>query len=97
MFSYLLRILILATIVIWLLRQLLALFAGSKKKSGRKSTPDSAANYMVKDPVCGMYMDSRLAVRLENGRETTYFCSEECKNRFLDRSSEGKSVPDANR
>jgi YHS domain-containing protein len=38
---------------------------------------------MVKDPVCGMYMDSRLAVRFEEGGETVFFCSEECKSKFL--------------
>ena len=35
-------------------------------------------NHMVKDPVCGMYMDSRLAFRLDSRKETVYFCSEKC-------------------
>ncbi len=54
-------------------------------KPPRPSTPkdDAAANHMVKDPVCGMYMDSRLAVRLDSRRESFYFCSEECKNKYL--------------
>jgi uncharacterized protein len=96
MFSYVLRFLILATVIIWLVRQILAFFTGSAKKPGRKNTSSDVANYMVKDPVCGMYMDSRLAVRLEKGKETTYFCSEECKNKFLNQSSGEKSAPEAN-
>ena len=38
---------------------------------------------MVKDPVCGMYMDPRLAVTLKKNNGVFYFCSEECKNKFL--------------
>ena len=37
----------------------------------------------VKDPVCGMYMDPKLAIPLENGKESLYFCSEECRRKFL--------------
>jgi YHS domain-containing protein len=42
---------------------------------------------MVKDPVCGMYMDSRLAIRVESRKEAFYFCSEECKNKYLEKST----------
>ena len=69
---------------------------GSARKPNRKNVPKDAENYMVKDPVCGMYMDSRLAVRLEKGKELTYFCSEECKNKFLDKSSGEWSASEAN-
>jgi YHS domain-containing protein len=78
-----------------MVRRFLALFLGAGKRPDRRNTPNSAKNYMVKDPVCGMYMDSRLAVRLERGKEPTYFCSEECKNKFLDKPSEEKSSSDA--
>jgi hypothetical protein len=33
-----------------------------------------------------MYMDSRLAIRLESGKEAVYFCSEDCKNKYLGKS-----------
>jgi len=42
---------------------------------------------MVKDPVCGMYMDSRLAVRLDKEREEFFFCSEDCKKKYLNQSA----------
>jgi uncharacterized protein len=38
---------------------------------------------MVKDPVCGMYMDPRLAIRQEEKGELLFFCSEECRQRYL--------------
>ena len=82
--------------VIWLVRRFLALFMRGPQKSSRKSaSTNGTANYMVKDPVCGMYMVSRLAVRLDNGKEPTYFCSEECKNRFLGKSSGEKPASEA--
>jgi uncharacterized protein len=95
MLSFILRILFLA-FIIWLVRFVLALFMGSAKKANRKNTAKDAENYMVKDPVCGMYMDSRVAIRLEKGKETIYFCSEECKKKFLDNPSGEKSSSEVN-
>jgi uncharacterized protein len=68
---------------VWLFRRLLSSLLGSAKKSQPQETPGSVATQMVKDPVCGMYMDSRLAVRLEKRSENFYFCSEECKKKYL--------------
>lgn len=95
MFSSIFKILVFV-LVIWMLRRFLALFLGSGKQTDRSNATKNIENYMVKDPVCGMYMDSRLAVRLEKGKEPIYFCSEECKKKFLDRSSEEKSPSEAN-
>jgi len=95
MFSSIFKILVFV-LVIWMLRRFLALFLGSGKRPDRRNAAKSFENYMVKDPVCGMYMDSRLAVRLEKGKESIYFCSEECKNKFLEKSPEEKSAPEAN-
>jgi len=41
----------------------------------------------VKDPVCGMYMDPRLAIRLEFKNGSFYFCSDECRQKFLSKPS----------
>jgi YHS domain-containing protein len=85
MLSFLLRILVLIG-VIWLVRRFAALFMNDAKKSGLKNNPADSAKHMVKDPICGMYMDSRLAVRMESGKEIVYFCSEECRNKYLGKS-----------
>lgn len=51
---------------------------------------------MVKDPVCGMYMDSRLAIRLQRNRDDIYFCSETCKQKYLNRAAETVDAPSSN-
>jgi YHS domain-containing protein len=43
---------------------------------------------MVKDPVCGMYMDPRLAVSFEGRGGPFFFCSDDCRRKFIDRPRE---------
>jgi YHS domain-containing protein len=94
MLSILFKILSLA-LLIWLLRRFLAAIL-SKTGSGKPASnfPKSAQK-MVKDPVCGMYMDSRLAVRIEEGREVVYFCSEDCRNKYLKKPPDEGAGPAA--
>jgi YHS domain-containing protein len=57
-----------------------------RKVARRQRPPDSQTNettLTVKDPVCGMYMDPRLAI--QSGGQ--YFCSEECRRRYTETSS----------
>ena len=75
------RILIFAA-VLWLIRRVIVSFGGGGKTQPEKVSPKNSS-VMVKDPVCGMYMDSRLTVRLEKRGEIIYFCSEECKKKYL--------------
>ncbi len=88
MLSYLARIVI-TLLFVWLVWRLLSAFIGFSRKAAPKKHSPAARNYMVKDPVCGMYMDSRLAVRLERGKDTLYFCSEECKQKYLNQQEKG--------
>ena len=37
---------------------------------------------MVKDPVCGTYVDPSLAVSVVRCGESIYFCSPDCKSRY---------------
>jgi YHS domain-containing protein len=76
----------------WLFQRVLGFILGAFKGNRVKSDPAGSSNQMVKDPVCGMYMDSRLAVRLDRKSEEFYFCSEECKQKYLnDPSGSGVS------
>ncbi len=60
-----------------------ALGAGSSPSGiDRKSGPTDI-NEMVKDPICGIYVLARDAKTLRTGGQTFYFCSEECRKRFL--------------
>lgn len=38
---------------------------------------------MATDPVCGMTMEKSKMVAYEEDGETIYFCSEECKDKYL--------------
>ena len=44
---------------------------------------------MVKDPYCGVYFAKKDGVHLSVNGENLYFCSEECKDKFLDKQAKG--------
>ena len=83
--AIIIRILALA-LVVWLIRSVLMSIQGFGKPRSKK-TPAQETGVMVKDPICGMYMDPRLAVCLDRGNKTIYFCSEKCKSKYLSDSS----------
>jgi len=80
--AYIFRILLII-LAVWLFRLLLTAFLRQKKAGSPNKTSDTGKN-MVKDPVCGMYMDPRLAVKHEIKNGIFYFCSENCKKKFLE-------------
>jgi YHS domain-containing protein len=43
---------------------------------------------MVRDPVCGMFLDPAHALRVEYHNQPYYFCSHDCKLNFDDRPDE---------
>jgi YHS domain-containing protein len=71
----------------WLFQRLMGYFLGASKSRRAKENSAAPSSHMVKDPVCGMYMDSRLAVRLDGKNEEFYFCSEECKQKYLNNTT----------
>jgi YHS domain-containing protein len=58
-------------------------FAGG----GVPSKPDTpkvpAAGELRKDPVCGTYVSAVGTPREQVGREVVYFCSEECRGKYV--------------
>ena len=97
MLSILFRILGLVFMT-WVFRRLMNFFLGASKSDQAKDNPAGDSKHMVKDPVCGMYMDCRLAVRLDKKSEEFYFCSEECKQKYLnDPTASGTSESAASR
>ena len=38
---------------------------------------------MAKDPVCGMTVDEKNAIKIQKDNKTYYFCSSQCKEKFL--------------
>jgi YHS domain-containing protein len=38
---------------------------------------------MIADPVCGTYVVPGKALQLARGRETLYFCSDKCRDQWV--------------
>ena len=83
----LIRILFIALALFFVYR---LLFKGSeayKRKKGRfsgKRTQINAIEEMKKDPVCGTYIPESQGIMYQKDKSTYFFCSEECKNKFLE-------------
>ena len=45
---------------------------------------DAVSKKLVRDPVCGMHISEGIALPLKQGNDTIYFCSAECRDKFLD-------------
>ncbi len=59
---------------------------GSSRTERRVDAPQhgSDAREMVRDPVCGIYISTRDAVSLNRRGGTVYFCSDECRRRYIE-------------
>jgi hypothetical protein len=65
-------------LVLRALRQLLALLA--RPSARRPDPPREVVGEMVRDPVCGTWIDRRLAVTAAGGVGAVSVCSEKCRN-----------------
>ena len=63
------------------------LFMGDKKKKAMQNDKviknKVAAGEMVKDPVCGTYVEKDSSIRVREGDKVHMFCSYECRDKFL--------------
>ena len=81
-------------LLVWLLRLLLAaliirvvwlfvkgVFAGAR---GVRPPATERSVALVRDPVCGTYIEPARAFRTRSGTTTHYFCSPRCQQVFLE-------------
>ncbi len=64
-----------------------------KKEKGRKEQrrPDPhQPKRLVRDPVCNLYLPEEDAVKLNWKGQVYYFCSEECKRKFIENEGKGR-------
>jgi uncharacterized protein len=52
---------------------------------------DQIDDVMVKDPFCGTYFARNQGVHLKSGGEDLYFCSAECRDKYLAEASKTKT------
>jgi YHS domain-containing protein len=60
----------------------------SQKAAFGKKT-DEIDDIMVKDPYCEIYFAKKDGVNLNIKGKDVYFCSKECKDKFLDKKAKG--------
>lgn len=56
----------------------------STKKTVAGETAGEIDDVMVKDPFCQAYFPKRNGVRLKANGENLYFCSQECRDKFVE-------------
>lgn len=63
------------------------LFMGDKRKremEQEKTTERKVASgELIKDPICGTYVDRDGTIRVREGEKIHVFCSYECRDKFL--------------
>jgi uncharacterized protein len=87
-FARIVRYLFWILVVSWsvsLLRKLVSSMAVPATKTGQSMDvpSDAVTRKLVRDPVCGMHLTEGLAVTQRQDGEVLYFCSEECRERFV--------------
>ena len=88
--SYLILRLLLVVALIWLIRKWLArLFSPPRPARGRSRSRAAAGQgrvvqgTMVRDPNCGTYVATELAIAARSQGHTFHFCSQECREEFI--------------
>jgi uncharacterized protein len=90
----LVRTLLLFLMLLVLARALMRFFGGVMQGVRSDRRPDRApprpasppVTKMVRDPVCGTYVVPGKAIEAGRGRDTAFFCSEACRQKFLART-----------
>jgi YHS domain-containing protein len=60
-----------------------------KKKDGQQEKEKLiATGEMVKDPICGTYIDRESSVTVRNGDAVIHFCSYDCRNKYINQLEE---------
>jgi YHS domain-containing protein len=90
MFRYLIVDLLLPLLFFLLVRSVIKSIFGSGGNAPRRDVqpmpgppPVVAGGELKKDPVCGTYVSTSVAVTRNVNGETVYFCSNECRNKFV--------------
>lgn len=77
-----LRFLVFAVLIYFLIRLVIKGNLSGFFKREKKSRSPRPLEQMKKDPVCGTYIPESQALKLNLKKETHYFCSEACREKF---------------
>jgi len=84
MLKYLFWLLVVSWTVSILRRLVGQMVSGGTGPKPYVDVPNNAVNQkLVRDPICGMHVAEGLALALKQGGETVFFCSPECRDKYL--------------
>ncbi len=79
------RLLIFAALIYIVWRALRSLTkAGAAGPGPPEGGADEVEDVMLKDPYCNIYFPSRSGIRLQREGKDLYFCSEVCRDRYIE-------------
>lgn len=68
--------------------------SGKDTSQAKEEAHRKAAGKLVKDPVCGTYVDVEGSISVRDGSTVHRFCSYECRDTFLQQLREGgREIP----
>jgi len=87
---------VLAVIAISIVRSVIGVLAKAfgdfvapqRRTAGAKRENIPLSGELKKDPVCGTYTSAATAITKTVGKDTLYFCSTECRDRYVAKASE---------
>lgn len=59
---------------------------GGRPKQDMNMPSDALTQKLVRDPVCGTHVAQGLALPLKLGADTLFFCSADCRDRYLSKT-----------
>ena len=89
------RVILWVVLIGLLVRALSGLARGVLEGAGYSRTPDRPSLPLVRDPMCGVFVDPRRALTSGSGAATTYFCSEKCRRSWTGVSTPNSATPNS--
>lgn len=86
---------VLIAAAIFVLYKLITNDRGRKDKQEAKAKERKiATGEMVKDPMCGTYVDVDSSIKVRDGNTVHHFCSYDCRQKYLEMlQNDGREIP----
>ena len=98
--GFLLRAIVIVVLISLVRFVLFRLFGVGRRRASPEASanrfrnqPRTIAGKMVKDPQCGIYVASELALPVRSGAATLHFCSRRCRDEYLESRTVHSAAP----
>lgn len=72
------------------------LFMNDRKKSAEQTENEEAKRVadgtLVRDPICGVYVEKDSSFSVRNGDTVEYFCSDDCRQKYIKQVQEQRKL-----